>query len=135
MSDNINFQAQMFSTEVFSRDMRSLALTGDPYRGTSEGAAARRQLCELGVFFYRDQYHGEGVLLPTSDEVADVIGNRAFRYSCVFESDNQTFIRVLEWQNLPADLLEYRGDAYAWLLWGEACIVLEVKPDHVTCSI
>lgn len=134
MSDNITFQAQFFATEEFDKSARSLQLAGDPYRDTPEGEAACLQLCALGVFFYRDQYHGLGVLLPDKSEVNDVIGERVFRYSCVFESDNRSFIRVYEWPDLPPDLVKYRGDSFAWLSWAEACICLDVAPDHVRCS-
>lgn len=124
----------MYSSVEFGKSARGLSLPGDPYQDMEEAKAARIALMELGVFFYRDQYHGRGLILPNEENVQDVIGARVFRYAVVWETDNREFIRVSQWANPPAWRVRENGDAFAWVIWCEPCVCLDLNPDRVVCS-
>jgi len=132
------FRVQVYGLRPFEDDQRTtFSLPGDPYQDSPAGEAAREHLKSLGVVFYRDQFHGEGVLIQPDDGgdlLEDRVGFLAFKNSATLETDNKTFIRIAGWPKPRPKYVKAKGDDRCWHIWNQQQFIRELTPTRITAG-
>ena len=112
---------QMYSRKEFDPETRTkFELPADPY--SSEDAVA--YLKDLGVFYYRDQAHGEGVIIQPDDvdNPIEDTGNFLAFYSEVDLTDTGV---PAAWDNASREIVSKNGDDKAWLFFNRQRVTLK----------
>ena len=124
-------QCQFYSTKELPLTMRTLfELPGDPYdKNESIKNSGLEYLKTLGIFFYRDELHGAGVIIDNT--VLETHGFPAWKYSCVLDFDN---LRIDAFEEPTPEYIENKGDDRAWLEWGVPRQILSVNEFSVQSS-
>jgi len=132
------FRVQMYGLLPFDEGQRTaFALPGDPYQESPEGEAARSHLKSLGVVYYRDQFHAEGVMIEPEDggdELEERVGFLCFKNAATLETDNKTFIRVAGWPAPNKRYVKAKGDDRCWHIWNVQTFVREMLPTRVVAG-
>lgn len=111
--------AQMYSRKEFDLKLRTeFQLPADPY--SSEDAVA--YLKDLGVIYYRDQAHGEGVIIQPDDveERIEDTGNFLTFYSEIELTPEGS---PAPWRKASPEIISRNGDDKAWLLFNSHRII------------
>jgi len=110
---------QMYSVRELSRDVQ---LAGDPY----EEEAAQERLKELGVFFWRDEEHTQGVVLDVPQLPA-----KCFYQQLIVDDEEWT---ADVWDSPPDGYVERHGDDFSWIVNNQSATVSEVTKQAVTAE-
>ena len=109
--------AQMYSMSEFDEELRtSFQLPADPYQ-SDEGV---NYLKDLGVFFYRDQEHGAGIIIQQGDEPVESTGNFLSYYFDVSIGPDGT---PNSWSQPSQDIIAKNGDDKSWLFFNKQRVV------------
>ena len=74
----VHFQVSLYSFEAFSEELKG---TFQPPIGPYRKDADVSYLKDLTVFFYRDEFHSEGVVIPSEEiDVFHAGGFKAFKH-------------------------------------------------------
>lgn len=130
-------QAQMYSLREFPIELReTFELPGDPYSEDSENEKAGKEyLRGLGVFFYRDEEHGEGIIIDPEDgnetPIDERVGFMAWKCSCDLDEDN---LDVTDWPKPTRKHIKKHGDAKAWMEWNVVKTIMEFNETRVVTA-
>ena len=109
--------AQMYSVREFDEDLRTkFQLPADPYQSDS----GVEYLKELGVFFYRDQDHGAGIIIQQGDEPIQDTGNFLSHYFDVSLGPDGS---PNSWDRPSSEIVSKNGDDRAWLFFNKQRVV------------
>ena len=112
-------QIQFYAKTELDTELRTtFKLPADPYTDDS-GVDYLRQ---LGVIFYRDADHAEGIVIQPadSDDPIEQTGGFLAHYSEVELSGEGT---PVTWEKPTSDIVTKRGDDLAWRLFNQQRIV------------
>ena len=114
---------QMYSIKKIPR---CFELSGNPY--TDEDA--RKDLERLGVIFYRDENHKNGVVMPLPE-----LPRKGYYQQLILDDEKW---EVDEWSSdddqWEEALRKKNGDLYAWFRHNSAAIIAEVTPSAVVAD-
>lgn len=131
------FMCQMYAVQPFALDLRrAFQLPEDPYQ---EDESLRKEALEylqsLGVFFYRDEDHSEGVMIPPSDgdptPMWERSGFKAYKYGCLVQAED---LAVAGWENPDSRYVKKAGDDRAWIHWEKVVNVVRVERERIVLS-
>lgn len=122
---------QFYSSEKLNPNMRVLfELPGDPYdRDPKIAEAGRAYLKNMGVFFYRDELHSEGLIID--EEKKDQNGFNAWKYSASLDFNT---LKIREFDEPTADFIKKNGDACSWIEWEHPKNILSFDKFSVQAS-
>jgi len=103
-----------YTDKELPKDIRgTFSLPGDPY----ESQEARDKLVEMGVIFYRDEDHEDGLVLGPQGRV----NIKGFYHLVSLDANND--YKPLEWinQQKPSvqEYIRKKGDPYEWLVFNQ----------------
>jgi len=111
--------AQMYSLKEFDSSLRTeMQLPANPYH--SEEAV--EYLKNLGVFFYRDQDHAEGIIIQP-DEMSEDINKTGNFMSYYFEVGFLGDGTPEPWDKASQEIISKNGDDRAWLAFNKQRVV------------
>ena len=128
---------QMYSLQKIADIVRiSFELPGDPYSDDpSISKPGIEYLKSLGVFFYRDEMHQNGVIIePDDDDPLPMVARHnfpAFYYQGNLDSDT---LKIQVWNVVTDEVVKKKGDDRSWIKWGEHKNVLEFDQFFLRCS-
>lgn len=104
---------------------REFELPEDPYEDSPEGRRAQMILQKLGIFYYRDDRHGQrGIVIePRPNEPI-----RAFYFQLIMDDEE---MRVSEFDPPNPQTVAKYGDAKAWIFHNKQCNVIDLTEDTV----
>lgn len=134
-------QVQMYAVREMSKDSRHLfKLEADPYEDILGESETTKYLKSLGVVFFRDQNHSQGILYEHADSPVDYLkefGWLGYLSSC--DIDENTGM-ITTWRK-PEDAVharerqEYvakRGDDFSWYIFNRPVTVSNIDSSGVT---
>ena len=133
------FKCQMYSLREFPKHLRTgFVLPGDPYVLPQ----AIEYLRELWVIFYRDENHGDGLVIQPADSgepIQDRVGYLAYNLSCGLSSPDQSPVIVKSWSGDPSsqkyrEYIAKHGDDKAWFIWNKIVVIQSLNSGTVQCS-
>lgn len=111
--------AQFYSTlELDVEVRRTFKLPSDPYTD----AAGVEYLRDLGVIFYRDEIHSEGVIIQPKDKeepIEETGGFLTHYYEVEMDSEGSP----VPWNKPSKEIIQKNGDDLAWIKFNQQRIV------------
>ena len=137
--NHLNFQ--MFSVREIPKELRvRFELPSYPYADGGRGDSGIAYLQELGVFFFRDELHGEAITINIPDGGIPMIERSGFRGFKVAGLMHEATMAVGSWplpktakeRQKQAKYLEKWGDLNAWLFWNQVGTVVNFNEGQIT---
>ena len=127
MSEEIYEMSTSFYTdrELDKRIRETFSLPDNPY----ESEVARDKLKSMGVIFYRDEDHDEGLVLGERGKVSI----KGFYHLVNLDANND--YRPLEWMNQEKpsvqEYIRKKGHPYEWLVFNKPVHIFEINENVV----
>ncbi len=115
---------------------RDFELPGDPYDSNTEIAnRGKKYLADLGIFFWRDELHDEGIIIEEADDDPTPFVNRhnlhVYASSASFNFETLT---PKSWESPTAEVLSKWPDGNMWLQWNNEHNLIEMTEKYLRLS-
>lgn len=149
MKGNYPMQCQMYSLKEFPIELRTqFRLPTYPYDEDEDKAKISREyLRQYGVFFFRDDEHGHGVIIPpvNDPDIEERSGFIAYRSMCELDFDISEFaddewqeiydsfenVGVTGWEKPTKEYIAKKGDDRAWLEFNRQVMIVTFNDEMV----
>ena len=149
MKGKFPMHCQMYSLKEFSIELRThFRLPTYPYdEDEARANLSLEYLRQYGVFFFRDDEHGHGVIIPPVDDlnIIDRSGFIAYRSMCELEFDTEDYaddewqeiydafenVGVTGWEKPTKKYVEKKGDDRAWLEFNRQVMIVTFNEEIV----
>lgn len=138
MSDDV-MQFQMYGIKELPNHVRkTFNLPSNPYEEGREEAL--EYLRELGIVFFRDNYHTSGVIIDQEEQgsTLKIAGVKGFKFSAICDDDDTFTPQMWNSEDHSDAGLTYEqyvekyGDDRSWMLWNVPCFITKVTRNSVT---